>query len=285
MIRVNNLRKTYKDFELNISLEIPEGTVTGIIGQNGAGKSTTIKAILGLIKADEGSIEIFGKDSKQFTAKDKEGFGVALADSGFYNELNLENIIRILRKSFREFDEAFFRTVCKDQKLPMDKRLKDFSTGMKAKVRVLIAMSHKAKLLILDEPTSGLDVMARNEVLDLIRDYLEKDPTRSVMISSHISTDLESICDDVYFIHDGRVILHEDTDTILGQYGILKVNETDYAALDKQYLICTKKEKFGYTCLTSEKMYYTENYPGIVVENGNIDDMIMTILSAKKQAV
>lgn len=285
MIKVNNLKKTYKDFELNISLEIPEGTVTGIIGQNGAGKSTTIKAILGLIKADDGSIEIFGKDSKELTSKDKEFFGVALADSGFYNELNLEDIIRILRKSYSEFDESFFRKACKNQKLSMDKKLKDFSTGMKAKVRVLIAMSHNAKLLILDEPTSGLDVMARNEVLDLIRNYLEADPTRSVMISSHISTDLESICDDIYFIHDGRVILHEDTDTILGQYGIIKVNENDYAALDKQYLICAKKEKFGYTCLTNEKMYYTENYPGIVVEKGNIDDMIITILSSKKQFI
>lgn len=285
MIKVNNLKKTYKDFELNISLEIPEGTVTGIIGQNGAGKSTTIKAVLGLIKTDDGSVEVLGKDSKKLTATDKECLGVALADSGFNNEFNLEDIIRILRKSYSEFDESFFRMICKEQKLPTDKKLKDFSTGMKAKVRVLIAMSHKAKLLILDEPTSGLDVMARNEVLDLIRNYLEEDPTRSVMISSHISSDLESICDDVYFIHDGQVILHEDTDAILGQYGILKVSENDYAALDKQYLICSKKEKFGYTCLTSEKMYYTENYPGIVVENGNIDDMIITILSSKKQVI
>ena len=283
MIVVDNLKKHYSGFDLNISLEVPAGTVTGIIGQNGAGKSTTIKAILGLIKPDEGSIKILGKDSTQMTGKDKEKMGVALADSGFYSEFDLEDIIRILKKSFKGFDENFFRRICEEQKMPMDKKIKEFSTGMKAKVRVLVALSHNAKVLILDEPTAGLDVMARNEVLDIIRQYLEEDPERSVMISSHISKDLESICDDIYFIHEGQVILHEDTDTILGQYGIIKVDEKEYEALDKQYLICSNKEKFGYTCLTSEKKFYSENYPGIVIENGNIDDMIVLILSSKKQ--
>ena len=283
MIVVKDLKKEYKDFELNISMEIPAGCVTGIIGQNGAGKSTTIKSILGLVRPDGGTIEIMGKDSREMKAADKEQIGTALADSGFCSEFHLEDVIKILKSMYHDFDEAFFRKQCKEQKLPMDKSLKSFSTGMKAKVRVLTAMSHKAKILILDEPTSGLDVIARNEVLDLIRDYLEEDPERSVLISSHISTDLESICDDVYFIHDGRVILHEDTDAILGQYGILKVSEEDYEKLDKQYLIGVRKESFGYTCLTSEKMYYTENYPGIVIENGNIDEMIVLILSEKRK--
>lgn len=283
MISIKNVKKKYDDFELNISLEIPEGTVTGIIGQNGAGKSTMIKAVLGLIKVDEGNIEIFGKNRKTITDKDKECIGVALADSGFCGEFVLTDVIRILKKCYSEFDEDFFRRTCKEQKLPFDKKLKEFSTGMKAKVKVLCAMSHNAKLLILDEPTSGLDVLARNEVIDLIRNYLETDATRSVLISSHISSDLESICDDVYFINEGRVILHEDTDTILGQYGILKVSENEYATLDKQYLVCSKREQFGYTCLTKEKMFYMENYPGIVVENGNIDDMIIMIITSKNQ--
>lgn len=282
MIRIKDLKKGYKDFELSITMEIPKGTVTGIVGQNGAGKSTTIKSILGLVKPDQGTIEIMGKDSKSMTAADKEKIGVALSDSGFCYEFNLEDIIKILRKMYPSFDEDFFRKQCKIQKLPMDKNLKSFSTGMKAKVRVLVAMSHKAKLLVLDEPTAGLDVMARNEVLDLIREYLEEDVERSVLISSHISSDLESICDDIYFIHEGRIILHEDTDTILGQYGILKVSEEDYEKLDKQYLICEKKERFGYTCLTKEKQYYRENYPQMVVENSSIDDMIVMILSSKK---
>lgn len=279
MVSVKNLEKQYGDFKLDVSLEIPKGTVTGLIGKNGAGKSTAIKAILGLIKADKGNITILGKDSRCITPKDKEAIGVALSDSSFSFELNVEDVIKILRKMYTQFDESYFRSKCKEQGLPFDKKIRDFSTGMKAKLRVLVAITHKAKLLILDEPTSGLDVVARGEVTEMLRSYLEEDLERSILISSHISSDLEGFCDDIYFIHDGKVILHEDMDVILGQYGIIKVNEADYAALDKQYLVCKRREKFGYTCLTREKKYYTENYPNVIVENGSIDDMIVLMLS------
>lgn len=281
MIKINNLQKNYKDFSLDVSLEIPAGTVTGLIGKNGAGKSTTIKAILGLIKPDGGTLEVLGKDPQKFTSKDKEQLGVALSDSGFSMMLNLEDIVKILKSMYRSFDEKFFREQCKAQGLPFDKTIKDFSTGMKAKLRVLVAISHAAKLLILDEPTSGLDVLARNDILDMLRDYLAQDSERSILISSHISSDLEGLCDNVYMIHKGKIILREDTDAILGQYGILKVSEEEYAKLDKQYLKATKKESFGYTCLTNEKQFYLDNYPNIVVENGNIDDMIMILLGGK----
>ncbi|MBR4732894.1 MAG: ABC transporter ATP-binding protein [Lachnospiraceae bacterium] len=281
MIKIDNLQKNYKDFSLDVSLEIPAGTVTGLIGKNGAGKSTTIKAILGLIKPDGGTLEVLGKDPKDFTSKDKEQLGVALSDSGFSMMLNLEDIVKILKSMYRSFDEKFFREQCKEQGLPFDKTLKDFSTGMKAKLRVLVAISHAAKLLILDEPTSGLDVLARNDILDMLRDYLAQDSERSILISSHISSDLEGLCDNVYMIHKGKIILREDTDAILGQYGILKVSEDEYAKLDKQYLKATKKESFGYSCLTNEKQFYLDNYPNIVVENGNIDDMIMILLGGK----
>lgn len=282
MIKLMNLQKNYKDFSLNVSLEIPAGTVTGLIGKNGAGKSTTLKAILGLIKPDGGEIEVLGKNPKDFSAKDRESIGVALSDSGFSLQLNVEDVIHILAKMYRDFDEASFRQYCKDQGLPTDKMLRDFSTGMKAKLRVLVAMCHKAKLLVLDEPTAGLDVLARNEILDMLRAYLAEDSERSILISSHISSDLEGLCDDIYMIQNGKIILHEDTDTILGKYGILKLSEEEYEKLDSQYLIATKKEKFSYTCLTSEKQYYLENYPNIVVENGNIDDMILLILGNQK---
>lgn len=281
MIKITNLQKNYKDFSLNVSLEVPAGTVTGLIGKNGAGKSTTIKAILGLIKTDGGSVEVFGKDPRKFTTEDKEKLGVALSDSGFSMMLNVKDIIKILKKMYHSFDEQFFLAQCKEQGLPLDKNLKDFSTGMKAKLRVLVAISHDAKLLVLDEPTAGLDVLARNELLDMLRAYLAQDNERSILISSHISSDLEGLCDDIYMIHQGKILLHEDTDTILGQYGILKVSEEEYEKLDKQYLVASKKEAFGYACLTNEKQYYLDNYPNIVVENGNIDDMIVIMLGGK----
>ena len=159
--------------------------------------------------------------------------------------------------------------------------MREFSTGMKAKVRVLTAVSHGARLLILDEPTAGLDVVARKEVIDILRDFLQKDPEASILISSHISSDLEGLCDDIYFIDDGKVILHEDTDRILGNYGVLRVSSEDFAKLDKQYLLCTTKESFGFVCLTKEKIYYRENYPDIVVENCKLDDVILLMFGGK----
>lgn len=283
MISINNLSKHYGNFALNISMDIEEGTVTGLVGKNGAGKSTTIKALLGLIKPDAGEIKVFGKERSKLLSSECEEIGVALAESGFCSEYTITNIIKILKHMYSRFDEAFFRKVCTEQNLPFDKKIKEFSTGMKAKLRVLVAISHQAKLLVLDEPTAGLDVIARNEVLDMLRAYVAEDSARTIIISSHISSDLEGLCDDIYFIDNGEVLLHEDTDTILGQCGILKLSEADYAALDKQYLLSVKKESFGYTCLTNEKMYYVENNPKLVVENGNIDDMIVMMLGNKNR--
>ncbi|MBQ0000781.1 MAG: ABC transporter ATP-binding protein [Clostridiales bacterium] len=282
MITVKNLVKNYEDFNLEISMEIPSGTVTGLIGKNGAGKSTTIKSILGLIKPDGGEVKVFGTEASKMKAGDKEALGVALSDACFSGELAVDDIAKILKKMYRAFDADAFLKKCKQMKLPKDKSIKAFSTGMKAKLRVLIAMSHKAKLLILDEPTAGLDVEARMDILDMLRDYISEDEERSILITSHISSDLEGICDDIYMIHDGRVILHEDTDTILAQYALLKVDEHQMEKLDQQYILKTKKEAFGYTCLTNQKQYYMENYPDVVIENGRIDDLILMLTGGKR---
>ncbi len=275
MIKVDNLVKQYGDFRLDVSLEIPDGTVTGLIGKNGAGKSTTIKAILGLIKPDNGHVTINGKDVAMLTNSDKCMIGVAMSDSGFSMYLNAEDIIHILRKMYPLFDESFFRKKCSELRIPLNKQLKEFSTGMRAKLRVLIAISHKAEILVLDEPTAGLDVEARNETLDLLRQYLADNEKCSILITSHISTDLEGLCDDIYMISDGRVVVHEDTDVILGNYALLKMDEKTYESLDKEYVLSTKKDSYGVTCLTNERQFYAENYPDIVIENGNIDDLIL----------
>ena len=165
----------------------------------------------------------------------------------------------------------------------MNKKIKEFSTGMKAKLKVLAAISHKARLLILDEPTVGLDVVARDELLEGLRDFMEEEEGRSILISSHISSDLETLCDDLYMIHEGKIILHEDTDVLLSDYALLKVNESQYAALDKQHILRQKKESFGYCCLTNQRQYYLENYPKIAIEKGTVDEVItMMIRGAEK---
>ena len=281
MISIENLVKKYDGFELNISLEIPSGKVSGLVGKNGAGKSTTIKSILGLVKPNSGKVVLMGKDVTDITARDKQKLGVALSESGFSGYLTVKDVIDIMKNMYQDFNSDSFRKLCRKFDLPMDKRIKDFSTGMKAKLRVLTALSHKARLLIMDEPTSGLDVEARNEILDMLRDYLVENEDCSILISSHISSDLEGLCDDIYLIHKGRIILHEDTDKILSNYGILKMDGETYEKMDRSHILEAKKESYGYRCLSDEKQYYVENYPGIVVENSGIDDLILMLTGGK----
>ena len=184
---------------------------------------------------------------------------------------------------YPEFDETWFMRECRELRLPEGKQLKEFSNGMKAKLRVLTALSHKAQLLILDEPTAGLDVEARNEILDLLRDYAAEDENRTILITSHIASDLEHLCDDIYLIHGGKQLLHEETDVILEQYGLIKADEAQYAALDKEYLLGSRKEPYGYACLTNDRKYYEENVPGLVVERAGIDEVILMMTGGKKK--
>lgn len=282
MLKIEHLKKNYDNFSLDCSLEVMPGRVTGLIGQNGAGKSTTFKAVLGLISIDGGSAAMFGKDVRQFMPEDKENLGVVLSDSGFSGYLTIRDIIPVLKNMYKKFDSAFFMEQMKKFQLPPDKKIKDFSTGMKAKLKVLTAISHNAKLLILDEPTAGLDVIARDEVLETLREFMEQDEERSILISSHISGDLESLCDDIYMIHEGKIILHEDTDVLLSDYALLKVDDEQYGDLDKQFIMRSKKETYGYSCLTNQKQYYMENYPKIAVEKGSIDEVITMIIRGQE---
>ena len=282
MLKIDHLRKNYGSFVLDCSLEVQPGCITGLIGQNSAGKTTMFKAILGLISIDEGTIRIFGKDLKDFTAKDKQELGVVLSDSGFSRYLTIEDIIPVMESLYPGFDKNFFKEQAKRFQLPEKKRIKDFSTGMKAKLKVLATISNKAKLLILDEPTAGLDVVARDELLEMLREFMEQDEERSILISSHISSDLETLCDDLYMIHDGKIILHEDTDVLLSDYGLLKVDSQQYAGLDKNYILRKKEESYGYSCLTNQKQYYMENYPGIAIEKGSIDEVITMMIRGER---
>lgn len=282
MLKIESLKKQYDKFLLDCSLEVKPGLVTGLIGQNGAGKSTTFKAILGLISIDGGSVTILGKDIKNFTPEDKENLGVVLSDSGFSGYLTIKDIIPVLKNLYHNFDYPFFVEQTQRFQLPLDKKIKDFSTGMKAKLKVLVAISHSAKMLILDEPTAGLDVIARDELLEMLREFMEKDEERSILISSHISSDLETLCDDLYMIHDGKIILHEDTDVLLSDYALLKVDAKQYDNLDKQFVIRSKKEPYGYSCLTNQKQYYIDNYPKIAIEKGTIDEVITMMIRGQK---
>lgn len=281
MLKIKDLRKSYGTFELNCSMEIPAGCITGLVGSNGAGKSTTFKSVLGLISIDGGSIEVFGKEIHTWTKAEKQRMGVVLANGGFNTYLTMKDMETVLSRMYPRFDRAMFREYCRRYQLPADKRIKEFSTGMLAKAKILAAITHKADLLLLDEPTTGLDVLAREELLDMLRAYMEENEERTILISSHISTDLEGLCDDLYMIDNGEIVLHEEMDVLLGQYGILKVTQSQFDAMEKQYLLRVMKESYGYRCLTREKQFYMENYPNLALEKGSVDEVIAMMVKGE----
>ena len=281
MLSIENFRKRYDDFELDCTMSVEPGQITGIVGANGSGKSTLFKAILGLVKGDSGRITLFGKEPQQLTREDKEKIGVAFTNAGFNEYLRIKDIVPVLSNVYPSFEKEKFLGSCKKLNLPLDKELKEFSTGMKAKLNVLIAVSHQAPFLILDEPTAGLDVTAREQVLDLLREYMTEVDGSSIAISSHISSDLEGLCDDIYLINQGQIHFHEQTDVLMEQYGILKVTPKQYETLDKEWILKEKEESYGYACLTNQKQYYMENWPQIAVEKGSVDQVMMIMAGGR----
>ena len=286
MVQLNKVTKAYGSFQLDCSMEVQPGMATGFVGANGAGKTTTFQILLGLVPPETGEIRIFGIPYTELTVKDRERIGVSLADSGFSQFLTVRDVTAILRNLYTRFDEARFLEKCQRYELPTNKKIKDFSTGMQAKLKLLIAMSHDADLLILDEPTLGLDVMSREAMFEELQEYLDSEGTggapRSVLISSHISSDLEKFCDDIYMIDRGKIVLHGETDVLLDSYGILKVDERQYQALDRRYLLAGMREAYGYRLLTNERRYYQENYPDLVMEKGSIDDILILTARGEK---
>lgn len=278
MLKMNHVKKNYPNFTLNCTLEVKPGYITGLIGQNGSGKTTAFKSALNLISTDDGTIEILGKNLSDINSKDKENLGIVLSDSGFSGYLSIKDLVPILKNLYQKFDTDYFLGQCQRFELPQRKKIKEFSTGMKAKLKLLIAISHEASFLILDEPTAGLDVIARDEILNLLREFMEQNENRSILISSHISSDLEGLCDDFYMIHDGEIIFHEETDILLSDYAILKISKEKLHEIDQHYILKIKEETFGYSCLTKEKQFYLDNYPDVVVENGTIDELITMMI-------
>lgn len=282
MLEINGLVKHYGDFTLNCTMKVEPGRITGLVGENGAGKSTTFKAVLGLITYDAGDVALLGKAPSELTEEEKQKIGVTLAESGFSGYLKVKDVVPVLAALYPAFDREKFLGLCRKFGIPLDKYIREFSTGMKAKLKVLAAVTHRAEFLLMDEPNTGLDVMAREGILDIFREYMEEDENRSILISSHISSDLEGLCDDIYMIHNGEIVFHEETDVMLNEYGLIKADDTQYRKLDKEYILRVRRESFGYSCLTDQKQYYLENYPDVVVEKGSLDEVITMIIGGEK---
>lgn len=263
-IEVKNLTKKYKGFALeNLNLALPQGCIMGLIGENGAGKSTTIKSLLGIIHADSGSIEILGKEP---SADIKQDIGVVLDEVGLPQDFNVKEIQAVMKNTFANWQDDVFVNYISKFKLPEKKAFKSFSKGMKMKLGIAIALSHDAKLLILDEPTSGLDPVVRDEIVDIFNDFT-RDENHSILISSHIVSDLEKICDYIAFLHNGRLMLCEEKDRLLEQYGFINTTQEQINELDKSAVIGKKVNKWGIEALVDrEKIPHTFDTKPITIE-------------------
>lgn len=230
-VAIQHLSKSFQGFALkDVSFSVPCGAVVGFIGENGAGKSTTLKSILGLINPDGGTISVFGKDCAALSREDKDKIGAVLGETCLPENLTLKDIDGVMKHIFQSWNSEQFFTYTEKFALPADKKVRTFSSGMRQKTSLAVALSHAARLLILDEPTAGLDPIARDEILDVLYDFMQSEE-RSVLISSHIVSDLEKLCDYIVFIHDGRVVFFEEKDTLAQKYAIFRAPFDDIRAL------------------------------------------------------
>lgn len=281
-IEIKDLSKKYKDFELkNINFNVPEGCIVGFVGENGAGKTTTIKSILNMTNAT-GNIQMLGRDIRLNEKEIKENIGVVLDDSFLSEYLNAKQINSIMKEFYKTWNENTYMEYIKEFKLPLDKLIKEYSSGMKMKLKIATALSHEAKILILDEPTSGLDPIIRNEILDTFRKYIEEDETRSILISTHITTDLEHISDYIVFIEKGNIILNMPTSEMLDNYGIIKCNENEFFKIDKDDFIKYRKQKYQYEVLTDNKKNVMKKYNITTIDKPTIEEIMLFYIKGEK---
>ena len=279
VIEVKNVTKDYGDFKIdNISFAVPEGSVCGFIGQNGAGKTTTIKAILDVINVDAGEIFVFGQDVKIDSARLREDIGVVFDEMGFHEFMTDKDINIMMKNIYKNWDENVFFEYLKKFSLPSKKPCGDFSRGMRMKLQIAVALSHNAKLLIMDEPTSGLDPIVRKEMLQIFREYvIEEDHT--ILLSSHITGDLEKLADEVVFINGGRIVLAGNKDEILEKHGLLKCKKDELRDISDELIVHTEVETFGVTVLVNDKNACEKLYPQMVIEQASLEDIMLFYVS------
>ena len=275
LIECTAVQKHYPDFALDVTLAVPENTIVGLVGLNGSGKTTLFRLLTGLAKADDGSCRMLGQAADTLPVSVKEQIGVVLADTGFPAVFTPRDVKRVLAAFYTGFDPEYFDALVKRFAIPPDKALETFSTGMKARLRVIAAISHHPRILLLDEPTAGLDVVARNQILDLLREYMET-PGCSILISSHIASDLENLCDSFRLISRGRTLLAEDMDVLRDEYGYVKVPASLARSVDLKGVVCRKTNPDGsIEALVSDRQFYLDNYPHVLVERGGVDEALL----------
>ncbi len=281
-IEIENLNKKFKGFELkNISFNVPKGCIVGFVGENGAGKTTTLKSILNLINRDSGTIKILGMDTIKEEKKVKENIGVVLDGCNFHDNLKTGDISKMMACIYKNWNKERYDQYLKKFKLPNDKAIKEFSRGMKMKLQIAAALSHEPKVLILDEATSGLDPVIREEILDVFMEFIQ-DEEHAILISSHITSDLDKIADYLVFIHQGEILLNEEKETMLSRMGILKCGEEDFRRLDQDDYIRYRKNHFSFEILVNDKQSIKKKFPEAIVDRATIEEIMLFYVKGEK---
>lgn len=276
-IELRNVYKDFGDFSLkNINLNIPCGYIVGLVGENGSGKSSLIKTILNLVKADKGEVNILGENDLENNREVLGKTGVFLDDFYLPVEFTIIQIENIMKDIYSNWESDRFFDLIERFDLPLDKKIGEFSKGMKVKATLAITLSHNASLLILDEPTSGLDSVIRNELLEIFLDFMQE-PNNSILLSSHISSDLEKIADYIAYIEDGEILFVESKDTIIYEYGIIRCKKSQLGEIDLKDIIACKENSMGYDIIISNKNYARKKYENLTIDDVNIDELILTM--------
>ena len=282
-IVVEKLTKKYSSvFTLGeIDLTIPKGEIIGLIGENGAGKTTLIKSILGIINPSSGSVKIFDKDLTTNELEIKENVGVVLDNMFFPEIMNAHDIEISMQGIFKNWDSSLFHKYLTDFNLPENQPLKLLSKGMRKKLEIAVALSHHPKLLILDEPTSGLDPVVRNEILDIFLNFIQ-DEEHTILLSTHITSDLEHIADEIIFIDKGKVVLNKNRDELLDNYGIMKCNLDEFSKIDSEDIVNYKKNKYNYDILVDNRFKMSKKYKDFVIDKITLEELMVLIIKGEK---
>ncbi|HEQ5069893.1 TPA: ABC transporter ATP-binding protein [Streptococcus pyogenes] len=283
-VKSKGLKKTYGEFDLNVSIDVYEGNIVGLIGENGAGKSTFLKLILGLIEKDEGEVEILGEKNINDNRFILENIGVVIDDNVIPENLDIVKVNNIMCKIYRQWDTEKFYKLASEFNLDRGKKIKDYSKGMKMKLSLIVALSHNPQLLVLDEPTTGLDPVAREQILDMFLDFVQ-DSSHSILFSSHIMDDLEKIADYIIFIKDGKVLLSENKDKIIYEWGVIRDEEKILENIEKKYVIAYKKSSYGYDILINDKEYFREKLNDVIVDDATLNETMLICSNYSREEV
>lgn len=281
-LEIKNISKTYKNFKLDdISFVLPCGHIMGLIGENGAGKSTIINCILDIIEKDSGSISVLGQKNDKNNVSLKENIGVVLDASDVYDNYTVKQVENIMKDVYKQWNHEVYDYYIQKFALPLNKMIKDFSRGMKMKMAITIALSHQPKLLILDEATSGLDPIMRDEILDVFMEFVQ-DENHAILLSSHISSDLEKIADYITFIHEGKLILSTSKDELIYEYGLMKCRNDEFDKIEKEDIIRYRIKTYEVEILVKDREKMAKKYPNCIVDPTKLDDIMMLYVKGEQ---